>query len=249
MTAPARVGPPIVRLGIVESTQAVAWDLAGRGAPDGTVVVADHQTAGRGRRSRRWSAEPGTSLLVSVLARPRVGPPLWPAFSLAAAVAVAEALRVAAGLEPRVKWPNDVLVRGRKIAGILPESRVSADPVLVIGIGVNLGQRSFPPELAGRATSVLAETGHPLGRDAMLEALLREFEVWRGHLEAGRFEPVRERWLALADTIGRSVTIDDVTGVAVGLAADGALLVDDGSAVRRVIAGEIGEGVDHAAGR
>lgn len=245
----ARSGPAVVHAAVVESTQAVAWQLDAEGAPDRTVVVADHQSAGRGRRGRAWTDEAGRSLLASILARPRVEPARWATYSLMTAVAVAEALRRLSGLDTRLKWPNDVLVRGRKIAGILVESRVGTEPRLVVGIGINLGQTAFPGDLADRATSVALETGHAPGRDAVLATVLDEFDVWRGRLEGQGFAEVRERWLALAETIGQRVTIDAVTGVAIDLAADGALLVDDGDTVRRVVAGEIRKKVSHAARR
>lgn len=239
MTAPARPSPPVVRLPAVASTQTVAFRLAAEGAADRTVVVADHQLAGRGRRGRAWTDAPGTSLLASILIRPRAPMSLWPAVSLTAGVAVADALRRLTRLDVRLKWPNDVLVGGRKLAGILLESRIGPDPVLVIGVGINLAQREFAPEIAGGATSVALETGRALERDAVLEAVLEEFDARRAELEGPGFGPVRLRWLALSETVGRSVTIDAIRGVAVGLDADGALLVDDGDGVRRVIAGEI----------
>ena len=241
MTAPAKLSPPVVRLPSVESTQAVAWRLAAEGSPDRTVVVADHQSAGRGRRGRPWTDAPGTSLLVSILVRPRVPLGLWPLFSLTTAVAAAEALRRSTGLAARLKWPNDVLARGRKLGGILLESRSGAHaPALVIGVGLNLAQREFSLELAGLATSVALETGSAPARDAVLAALLEEFDAWRARLESEGGEPVRVRWLALGETIGRQVTIDGITGVAVGLDADGALLVEDAAyGTRRIVAGEI----------
>lgn len=257
MKAAVSLPPGIVRLAAADSTQAIAFQLANDGAPDGTVVVADHQSAGRGRRGHAWIDAPGTSLLASILVRPRVAPSLWPAFSLTTAVAVAEALSRVTGLEARLKWPNDVLVGDRKIAGILLESRSGAtssggrppadqagsgDPAtIIIGVGINLAQREFPPELAGRATSVALETGLAPPRDAVLAALVEEFGTWRRRLEEAGFAPVRERWLGLADTIGRRVTVDGVSGVAVDLAPDGALLADEGGTVRRIVAGEIAE--------
>ena len=300
---------PIVRFSVVESTQTTAFELAAGGAADRTVVVADHQSAGRGRRGRTWADAPGTSLLVSILVRPRVAPVLLATFSIATGVAVAEALDRATGIAARLKWPNDVRVRGRKLAGILVESRIGAPaaadddatgiggtepprtystpptpcagplvpvdetgiggtepprtystpptpcagpaaPVtMVIGVGVNLAQRTFPSELADRATSVVIETGRAPDRDAMLETLLEEFDAWRARLETQGFDPVRERWLAWSETIGCRVTVDTVSGVAVGLDADGALLVDDGRGVQRIVAGEIAPEVDHAARR
>jgi BirA family transcriptional regulator, biotin operon repressor / biotin---[acetyl-CoA-carboxylase] ligase len=247
--------PAIVRLDQVDSTQTVAFALAERGAADRTVVIADQQAAGRGRRGRVWQAPPGTSLLASILVRSRLPQALLATLSPTTAVATAEALRRVAPLSPRLKWPNDVLVGGRKIAGILLESRsvASAEPVLVIGVGVNLGQREFPPELAGRATSVALEAGHPVDRNTLLAALLEEFDTWRARLEGEGFGPARERWKSLSDTIGRHVAVDGVSGTATDLDADGALLIDTGNGVRRVIAGEISTdemtGEAHAARR
>jgi len=247
MTVAASPTGVIVRLETVESTQSVAFALAERGAADRTVVVADQQSAGRGRRGRTWQAPAGSSVLASILVRPRLPQSLLPALSLATAVATAEALRRVAAVEARVKWPNDVLVEGKKIAGILLESRLGAQPLLAVGIGVNLGQREFPPELAASATSVALETGRAPGRETMLAALLEEFDAWRARLEDEGFGPVRERWRALSDTIGRRVTVDAVSGIAVDLDVDGALLIDVGGAITRVIAGTVTSGEDAAA--
>jgi BirA family biotin operon repressor/biotin-[acetyl-CoA-carboxylase] ligase len=250
MTVGASATSSIVRLGIVDSTQSVAFALAERGAVDRTVVVADAQSAGRGRRGRAWQAPAGTSLLVSILVRPRLPQALLPTLSPTTAVAASDAIRRVTGVDPRVKWPNDVLVGGRKIAGILLESRMapSARPdvsepaaaTVVIGLGINLGQREFPPELASRATSVALEGARVPDRETMLVALLEEFDAWRARLEGEGFEPVRERWRRLSDTLGRRVTIDAVSGVAVDLDTDGALLIDVAGKPTRVTAGEIG---------
>jgi len=239
----------IVHLPRVDSTQGTIFDLAAQDAPDRTVVVADYQAAGRGRRGRAWDAPAGTSLLTSILVRPRATPERWGGYSLVSALAVADALARVAGLGARLKWPNDVLVGGRKIAGILLESRMPAAGgpgtagavgVIAVGIGVNLGQRAFPAGLAERATSVLLETGKIVERDAALAALLEAFDGWRAQLERDGLAPVRARWLALADTIGRRVSVDGVTGVAVDLDADGALVLEVGGRRHRVVAGELG---------
>ena len=239
------VAPLIVRLGRVDSTQAVAFALAADGAADGTVVVADSQTAGRGRRGRPWVDEPGASLLVSMLLRPRLQPARWPGLSLAAGVAVAEALTRSAGLGPRLKWPNDVLVGGRKIAGILLESRTigageAGRLVAVLGIGINLGQRAFPADLAQRATSIWLASRRVVDRDVVLAALLDALGEWRRRLEYRGFTAVRARWRELSDTLGRTVEADGVRGVAVDIDVDGALLVNDPEGRRhRVVAGDV----------
>lgn len=275
MTPPDKTGspgaPPIVRLEVVESTQAVAWELAERGAPDRSVVVADHQRAGRGRRGRIWHDEPGASLLLSIVVRPRLPLEQVPMLSLATGVAVAEALAQGFGLPTRLKWPNDVLVGGRKIAGILMESRLSPSsgariagsaatgtflrpptseagltvPVTIIGIGLNLSQRSFSGALEGRATSIGLETDGPVDREAVLTALLAAFDRWRLCLERDGFRPVRSRWVELSETIGRNVSAGGTTGVAVDLDLDGALIVVDGVRCHRIASGEIVEG-EHA---
>lgn len=233
--------PPILRLGAVESTQAIAFELAAQGSPDGTAVVADHQTGGRGRRGRAWQDEPGASLLVSPIVRPRLPLALWPGLSFAAALAVADALAATAGLTATLKWPNDVRVGGKKIAGILLESRGGdrPGPVVVAGIGLNLGQRGFSPALEGGATSVWLETGRALEREAVLQALLGAFARWRARLEIEGFAPLRTRWLALTETIGRQVHANGFSGVAVDLDPSGALLLRDGAELHRIVAGEL----------
>ncbi|MGH7279526.1 MAG: biotin--[acetyl-CoA-carboxylase] ligase, partial [Candidatus Rokuibacteriota bacterium] len=219
------------------------------GAADGTTVTAVSQSGGRGRRGRGWHDEPGASLLVSVVLRPQLAVARWPTLSLVAAVAVAETLRRGCALDACLKWPNDVRVGGRKIAGILLESRVTVPPALVVGVGVNLGQRRFPPDLAGRATSVFLERGHaPVPAD-VLDALLDELDAWRGRLERDGFAPVRARWKALAETLGTEVDVDGVRGVAVDLDLDGALIVEARGRRHRVVAGEVTEGDPHAARR
>jgi BirA family transcriptional regulator, biotin operon repressor / biotin---[acetyl-CoA-carboxylase] ligase len=240
----------VVHFERVDSTQATAFALAADGAADRTVVVADYQAAGRGRRGRTWEAAPGQSLLSTILVTPRLAPAQWPAYSLATAVAVAETLARTAALAARLKWPNDVLIQGRKIAGILLESRIvgdTANAVVAVGVGVNVGQRAFPAALAARATSVTIEAGRVVTRDTILAALLDAFDEWRARLEGEGMAPVRARWLALADTIGRRVSIDGVSGVAVDLDVDGALVLEDGSRRHRVVAGEVGEETEHAA--
>jgi len=234
----------------VESTQSTAFDLAAQGAVDRTVVVAEHQTAGRGRRGHPWQDEPGANLLCSIIVRSSLPIARRPLLSLVAAVAVAEALAAVAGVDARLKWPNDVLIGDRKVAGILLESKSVAttstppqlDPAIepdatIIGIGVNVSQSRFGPELAAVATSLVVEGGRTISRTELLDALLDRFDCWRARLEKEGFAPVRERWLMLADTIGREVRVDGQTGLAVGLDEDGALLLRHAGRTRRVVAG------------
>ena len=145
------------------------------------MVLADHQTEGRGRRGRAWTAPPGTALLFSVVLRPRLPVARWPEIPLAAGCAVAEGLERAAGVTAALKWPNDVLVAGRKLAGILAEGVAGTPPLVVLGVGVNVsqGEADWPPDLAGRARS-LADLAAPVTRAELLGAVLARLEAWYG---------------------------------------------------------------------
>jgi len=170
------------------STNEEALRRAADGAPDGLVIVAERQTAGRGRLGRSWWDSPGASLLFSVVLRPSIEVARWPLFGIAMACAVADAADEAAATPLDVKWPNDVLHAGRKLCGVLAESRVPSPgaPALVVGAGINVNQRAdaFPEEIRERATSVrIAAGGAPVDSRALLAATLGRF---RGYLEAAR---------------------------------------------------------------
>ena len=232
---------PVVSLGEVDSTQTEARRLADAGAPEGTVVRAEHQTQGRGRLGRHWVDESGSALLLSIVLRPTVDASRLSQLSLVAGVAVAEALGEVSGLPVSLSWPNDLLLRGLKVAGILAESYASpsAGPVVILGIGINVNQTRFPPDLGGRATSLALETGHPFDRERLFIAVLGRLEPWYRRWVAEGFQPVRQAWRRGSVTLGRRVLADGGTaGIAEDLAEDGALLVrtDAGALVRRIAA-------------
>jgi BirA family transcriptional regulator, biotin operon repressor / biotin---[acetyl-CoA-carboxylase] ligase len=237
--APAKpaLGVPIIRLAAIDSTQRYAADLAARGAADGTVVVADTQTAGKGRRGRVWHDVPGACLLVSVVVRSSLPVPRLPMLSLAAGVAVVDALEDV-GVRARLKWPNDALVGGRKIAGILLERHGHA---VVLGVGINVSPGAIPPDVAARATSVAGERG-TADREVLLTALLAALTRWRTVLERDGFEPVRMGWTERAAGLGQRITVDGIEGTALGLDDDGALLVATPGGTRRVVAGDVALG-------
>ena len=174
-----RLGQPYRFVERTASTQR----LLGEDDPEGAVAVADEQTEGRGRLGRQWLAPAGTSLLVSVLLRPEVEPARLPELSLVAGRACAEAIAETAGLETEVKFPNDVLVVGHKVAGILAEA---SEGRVVLGVGVNVSQEAaqLPPDARTPATSLLLETGRGIDRAELLVALLdlleRRYDVWLG---------------------------------------------------------------------
>jgi BirA family biotin operon repressor/biotin-[acetyl-CoA-carboxylase] ligase len=230
------------RLGVVDSTQSVLARLARDGAPEGTVVTAGHQTIGRGRHGRSWWDAPGESLLVSVLLRPAVSAAHVSQLSLVAALAVTDALASVAAVEGGIRWPNDVLIDGAKICGILPDTVCRADGHVehaILGIGINVDQQAFPEPLAGTATSLWLVTGrthdHAHVEAAVFAALDRRYDAW---LEAG-FEGLRETWRTRSCTIGTRVDLaEGGHGVAVDVDTDGALLVDLGrGALTRVVSG------------
>ncbi|MFQ5520748.1 MAG: biotin--[acetyl-CoA-carboxylase] ligase [Candidatus Methylomirabilia bacterium] len=226
---------------VVPSTQDELRRLAEAGAPEGSVVVADHQTEGRGRQGRAWVDQPGANLLVSVLLRPKIPMARVPQLSLLAAVATQEALTASSHLEIRVRWPNDLEVHRRKVAGILAEA--SSDgraTVVMIGLGINVNQTEFP-DLPRRATSLALEAGRMFDREALLEGLLDALNRWYTRYLRQGFVPVREAWLQSAHGLGGRITQGSVTGTAEGLDSDGALLVRTSAGeVIRLVAGELG---------
>jgi len=232
-----RLGRPYVHVAECETTQLLLPD----DAPEGAVATADHQRAGRGRQGRRWEDEPGSALLVSLVLRPPPGAPV-PQLSLVCALAVAETVERAAAVAAHVKWPNDVLVEGRKVAGILAELRAGSGAAeLVLGFGVNVGTppTGYPPDLAP-ATSLSAAVGRTVGVDDTAAALLASLDGWIACLRRGGWEEVREAFVRYAPGVeGARVTLrGGATGITRGLDATGALLVETAQGDVPVHAGE-----------
>ncbi len=233
---------------VIDSTNVHARMIADRGAPEGTVVVAEAQLKGKGRRGRSWFSPAGEGIYVSVILRPRVAPSEAPQLVLMAAVAAAEALLAQAALPVSVKWPNDILVGGKKIAGILTEMRLAGDRIdhVVIGMGVNVNTpaESLPPEIAAIATSLCAVTGRTFSRAGLLRTYLEKLEGWYALFRERRFEPIRERWLEISRIIGKQVKIAGVDrtyeGEVVDIDPTGFLILKspDGS-VQRILAGDV----------
>lgn len=244
--ATRRLGHSMVVRAETGSTNDDAWDAAFAGAADGTVVVADAQARGRGRDGRAWHTAPGRGLAMSVLLRPGCDRERLATAPLVVGLALVRALD-AWGVSAELKWPNDVLAGGRKLAGVLCESRRLADgaDAVVAGIGVNVSQAAddFPAALRGAATSLVLE-GHALERERVAAAILNALEpLWDEHQEGDRRQAL-DAWRGRARFWGRTVTVRTpagvITGVASGLGDDGALVLraDHGGEVR-VLAGDV----------
>jgi BirA family biotin operon repressor/biotin-[acetyl-CoA-carboxylase] ligase len=227
---PARIWT-IQRFAEVDSTNRRLLDVARAGGAEGAVVVADHQTAGRGRLDRTWEAAPGSSLLVSVLLRPVLEPDRTHVVVMAAALALRDAVGAVAGFVPELKWPNDLVVGDRKLAGLLAEREGDA---VVVGAGLNVRADAFGADLADRATACELEAGRTVDREEVLDRFLAGLAE---RLDA--LDRVVVDYRAALGTIGRSVRVETGTGVltgtAVGVDDDGALVVHADDATDHVV--------------
>lgn len=218
------------------STNSIALSLAAKGAPHGTLVVADRQTAGRGRLGRPWFSPPRENLYGSLLLRtlpPGEQLERWLSWvPLISAVAVARGIERVAGVLPALKWPNDLLLEGRKVGGLLCESAAGLPPPCVIvgiGLNVNTPAEAFPPDLRQIATSLRATIGHDLDRSVLLAAVLFELEFRHETLLLRDPARAKQEYVALCATIGHRVRValaggeTTVVGTAAGLAPDGSL--------------------------
>jgi BirA family biotin operon repressor/biotin-[acetyl-CoA-carboxylase] ligase len=242
------VGSRILSLDDADSTNLQACRLGDEGAADGLVVIADRQSSGKGRMGRRWESPGGVNLYASILLRPPVLPFEAPKLTFLSAVAVCRAIKNSAGLQPSVKWPNDILLNGAKVAGLLNEMSSETDQVhyVVLGIGVNLNMRveQFPDDLRYPATSLAIATGKAVSRLAFTRSLLQELDaLYQIYLEQGS-APIFAAWTELCDLNGKEVQVDCnnllIEGTMVGLADDGALLLrtSDGK-IESIYAGDV----------
>ena len=247
-----RLSPEVIRAGLrtefigrnvvyrpsVTSTNDLARALAAQGAPEGTLVLAEEQTAGRGRLGRVWLSPAGTSLLFSLIFRPALRPGQAFRLAMLCSLAAARAIEAVTALPIHLKWPNDLVLRGKKLGGVLAEASLTGERLdfVVVGLGLNVNlDVSTLPEIAATATSLSTELGRPVARLPLLQRILQEIEA--GYRDVAQDEALRAAWAARLSTLGQMVRVTGGTedeGLAEGVDADGALLLHraDGTLVR-----------------
>ncbi|MEM4728483.1 MAG: biotin--[acetyl-CoA-carboxylase] ligase [Thermoplasmata archaeon] len=235
----------ILRFDSLESTNKKARELAEAGEPEGTVVVARIQTGGRGRMGRRWFSPPG-GLWFSVVLRPQIPPAQAPVLGLLTGVAVARALKGLYRLESRLKWPNDVLIQGKKVCGVLTELSVRGEILdhVIVGVGINASfpLALLPSELWARTTTIQELLGRTIELEPLLYRVVEELDKRYLEFVGGKTRGILEEWRALSETLGRKVRVDTLEEAVEGLAEDidasGALLIKTAKGPVRVMAGD-----------
>ncbi|MBP2241351.1 BirA family biotin operon repressor/biotin-[acetyl-CoA-carboxylase] ligase [Cytobacillus eiseniae] len=246
---PERVSADEIRLGLkadfigrhihyeesVESTQKIAQRLVLEEAPEGTIVIAEEQLAGKGRMGRKWHSPKYSGIWMSVILRPNLPPAKAPQLTLITAVAIVQAIEELTNVTPQIKWPNDILLNGKKLTGILTEMQADADRIIsvIIGIGINVNQQreDYPEELESIATSLSIELGKKLERAELIKEVLYKLEkLYLLYLDKG-FYPIKLLWESYAISIGKNITArmltGSITGKAKGITEDGVLIIED----------------------
>jgi BirA family biotin operon repressor/biotin-[acetyl-CoA-carboxylase] ligase len=231
-----------------DSTNNRARDFAERDYPEGTLIIAEKQIAGRGRMGRRWHSPAGMGICMSIILRPLIPPGEAPLITLMTAVAVAETLSSLLQLHVRIKWPNDILVSDKKIAGILTEMNAERGSIhyIVLGLGMNVNTplEVMPDDISTLATSVLIEIGKRFERAAIVRTFLEFFERYYQLLHSEGSEPILHRWKEFSGIIGQRIKVDAVNDTFVGKVVDidrsGVLLLeDDAGEIQRIISGDV----------
>ncbi len=242
------VGNEVVYFEQIGSTNEQARKLADNGAAEGTVVIADSQSSGKGRLGRDWSSPAGVNLYLSVILRPNISPRFATQMTFLSAIAVAQAIEATGSFEPQLKWPNDVMLGGCKVAGLLNELNAETEQVhyLVLGIGVNLNMTTeqFPTDLRTPATSLLLDGGEQVSRRQFTQALLQSLDqLYSVYLQSG-FQPIKEAWERRCNMLNQWVEVDCQNRLQVGQVSGvdetGALLLAlAGGVTERVLVGDV----------
>jgi len=229
-----------------DSTNTRAKDLAARGAPEGTLVISERQTKGRGRKGRSWFSPSQGGIYTSLILKPSISPSEAPKITLLTAVVVAETLRSLTGLSVIIKWPNDILINGKKIAGILTEMSTEMDAIdhIVVGLGLNVNTPDFPDDIKEKATSIFIETGKHFPRVRFIREYLKWYEKYYEIFKKTGFEPVIKRWKELTNMIGKRITVEMISkkysGEVQDIDKDGVLILKDNTGKsHRIFSGDI----------
>jgi BirA family biotin operon repressor/biotin-[acetyl-CoA-carboxylase] ligase len=243
-----RLGGPLHYYPEIGSTNTVARRLAERGGAEGEIVVAEAQSGGRGRLGRTWESPPFSNLYLSLILRPHLAPRHAPQITLSAAIALAETIQNFLAEAPQIKWPNDILVGGKKLAGVLTEAACGAERIhyVILGIGLNVNYRraAMPEELRARATSLAEISGKMLARESVLTRLIHDLDRCYGELEDSGFGILCARWEKYFGLRGRSVRAEHngraIVGRALGIDSEGGLILEDNRGQRySIIAGDV----------
>ncbi|WP_432628191.1 biotin--[acetyl-CoA-carboxylase] ligase [Brotaphodocola sp.] len=241
-----RLGRNIRFLDVIESTNNEIRRMAENGAPDGTLAIAEIQTAGKGRRGRSWTSPRGSGIWMSFLLRPEFAPEYASMLTLVTAMAVEKAVREETGLDCQIKWPNDIVVNGRKICGILTEMSTEEDSIryVVVGIGINVNTREFPEEIRKTATSIAIECGHPVRRAPLAAAVLKAWEeFYETFKKTLDLSLLKEEYNSRLVNMGREVKVlapkGDYIGTSYGITDTGELIVETDGQRREVMSGEV----------
>jgi len=227
------IGHQVYFFSEIDSTNDEAFNLAAAGSPEGTVVIADSQTKGKGRLQRAWHSPAGSNIYTSVILRPNLKPDRAPQISILAGIAVAEIMNNFCPGMVNLKWPNDVLLKGKKLCGILAQVKTSVNKldfvVLGIGINININYNQFPQDIKNTATSLAIETGRNISRQELIISLYENLAKWYKKLIADDFSAVKEKWLSMAPMIGKRVQImsgnEMISGKAIGIDEQGSLVL------------------------
>ncbi|MGH2568888.1 MAG: biotin--[acetyl-CoA-carboxylase] ligase [Bacteroidota bacterium] len=239
------VGSKVFVFESIDSTNTCAKTLAETGMEEGAVVVSDYQTEGKGRFGRSWLSEPGKNLLFSTILRPRLHKEQAGLLTFYAAVSVARALEAVSKLRVECKWPNDLLVNGKKCCGILLENSFGKDRLdhSVVGVGINVNQRDFPDNGLSNATSLARELGKDIDRKKLFQTILRELDLLYSDVLNGSFSRIVLEWNNRCTMFGHEVRIiregTTVYGTAIGLHTDGGLVVETSRGKEIVYAGDV----------
>jgi BirA family biotin operon repressor/biotin-[acetyl-CoA-carboxylase] ligase len=242
------MGRKIHHFHATDSTNSMAYQLALQGAEEGEIVIAESQKKGRGRLGRKWFSPPSVNLYLSVILRPEIPPQQVSLMTLMAAVATANAIHKFSGLQPVIKWPNDILLKNRKVAGLLNEIHSEMDRIhfVILGIGVNLNmdEKMFSKEIHSIATSLQREMGQSVSRKVFLQILLEELEIWYEIFLKDGAAPILKAWRDKAQIQGRSVKVisfgEVLSGTAIDVDHDGALILETKKGEqKRVVAGDV----------